>query len=110
MKIKAPQDLSNTQTLDDFKRFASPVIEDLVTVVNGRLSFIENCETFAGTCAFTAANSEIRVRHDLGRAPNGYFVGKRSANITVFDGVSANTNNFLFVQASGVGTVTLLVY
>lgn len=104
------KDLSQIKDSEDLQRFTSIVVKDLVTVINGKVSFTDNIDAKISSVTFAGAGSEVSVSHGLGRVPNGYIVAKNSSGITVFDGGTANSATTLFVQATGGGVVSLIVF
>lgn len=110
MKIKTPQDLANIEKIEDFQKFASISIRDIVDLLNGKLDLIENLDTSVVTVVFTASATNVSLVHTLDRVPMGYIVVGRSAGITVYDGTTANTDKLIYVRASGAGTVKILVF
>jgi hypothetical protein len=108
MKIPT-RDVSSVESWEDLRRWSAQMFKDIGSAINGQIAFGENIQSTRASATFTAANTEVRVSHSLGRVPSGYIVISSSANISVFNGGSANTETDLYVQASGAGTVTLLV-
>lgn len=110
MRLSLPLDFSNVEELKDFIRYVSPALKDIIALVNGNLAFGENIKTSRVSATFDSANSTVAVSHGLNATPNGYIVVKANAGITVFDGSNANNATTLYVQATGAGTVGLLVF
>ncbi len=110
MKIKTIQDISNVQSWEDLRRYSSQSINDLVTVVNGKIDFVDNCSTSLAPVQFTKANVEVEVKHSLGRVPSGYIVAGKSASFDIYNGASPNTDSTIYVKGTVAGTATLLVF
>lgn len=110
MKLKTVLTLSNQDDPDQFRRWASQVVSDIVNAINGNLSLTDNTSGAFVDVTFPGANTTVQVAHTLKGTPNGYTVIGRSAAITVFDGNKGNTTQFLYVQASGAGTARLYVF
>jgi hypothetical protein len=110
MRIKTVQDISNVGSWEDLRRYASISLKSIVDVVNGDVDLVDNCRTSLVSVTFTAANTETKVAHGLGKVPQGYITVGRSADVRVYDGASDSTSENVFVRASGAGTVRLLVF
>lgn len=110
MRLKTVQTLSNQTELEELIRFVSQFQQDIVTLVNGNLSLIDNTRGGFADVTFAAANTDVQVPHRLSFVPNGYIPVSRSTNIQVFDGATSNTNQFLYVRSSGAGTARLYVF
>lgn len=110
MKIKTYQNLSNIETLQEYIRFASAAIGDIITEINGRLSFQENMQAQTLVVELPASGQQIGVPHGLGFVPNGYLVIKRNAAVTVYDGATENTKETIYFRSTGAGQATVLVF
>jgi len=110
MKIKVPQDLSNIETFEDFKKFVSQTFSQVVTVINGRIALGENIDGTIVSVVFSGANVTMAAEHKLNRIAANYIVVGRTANMTIFDGTTDNTKDATYVQASAAGTARLLVF
>lgn len=110
---KITQDFNISNLANDPKqlaRFISIFRDAVIQEVNGNLEFDSNMKTSIVTANFAAANSELIVTHTLGRAPQGYILTRSNAAASVYDGVTANTNTFLYVRSSAIANTTLLVF
>jgi len=85
-------------------------IKEIVDLVNGSIDVVDNVNVSSVSVTFSGASTTVEVPHTLGRVPRGYLVAKLSTGITIFDGSGTNTDSLLYVQATGAGTATLLVY
>jgi hypothetical protein len=57
------------------------------------------------------ATVDEKVRHQLGKIPQGYRVVKRSAAGSVYDGSAANDRNFLYLRSDTASlTVELEIF
>jgi hypothetical protein len=110
MKIKTVLDVSNVVSWEELRRYVSQMVKSIVEIINGNVDLVDNCATSIVTVNFSAASTTVQVAHTLKRLPQGYIVTQSSAGISVFDGNKSNTDSHVYVQASGAGTVTLLVF
>lgn len=109
-KVQTSQDIHNVETWEDARRYVSQSLNAIVATLNGGVDLIDNATTSLVTVTFATANTELGVKHPLGRVPRGYLLVGRSADIRVFDGGTANTSQLIFLRASGAGTARLLVF
>lgn len=58
---------------------------------------------------FTSAGVDVVVAHGLERVPIGYLVVGKSAGVTVYDGATPSSRDYLVLRATGAGTVRVLV-
>ena len=110
MKIKVPQDISNIQDFENFRRYCSVAVKQLVDAVNGNVDFVDNCGTSLVPANFTASNSELMVPHGLGRIPNGWIVVSPTAAMQVYKGTNADTETDVYVKSSAIGSCSLLIF
>lgn len=109
MRIKAALDLAQLTTWQQLQRYVSDVIRQIVDLCNGKLSFSENFDCFTASVEFTSTSVDTAVPHGLGRAPNGYIIVKRSANMVIFDGSTENTDSVLYLRTSATGTASVII-
>lgn len=110
MKLKTVQNLGNLQEIEELSRFVAQFAQDVVSVVNGNLSLLENLKGTLVDVTFSAISTDVQIPHQLRSVPTGYIVVGRSADIQVFDGAAENTSQFLYVRASALGTARLYVF
>jgi len=110
MKLKLPLDLKSVGSFEDLRRFTSLCIKEIVDLVNGSIDVVDNLSVSLVSVTFSGASTTVEVSHTLGRVPRGYLVAKLSTGIVVFDGNGTNTDALFYVQATGAGTATLLVF
>lgn len=111
MKVKVPTTFVNADSLPELSRLISIAFDQVVAAINGRMDFVDNCQTSLVSATFTGSGQTLAVPHTLGKTPRGYIVAKSSANIVIYDGATGTNNEtVLFLQSSGAGTVSLLVF
>lgn len=110
MKIKVTQDLSNIQTFEEFRRYCSISFSQIVEAINGNISIPDNCNISFVSADFSAANTEVKVIHGLGRTPNGWFVVSPTAAMQVYKGSTTDTSSEIYVKSSAIGACSLLVF
>ena len=111
MKIKGPQTISNTETLEDLRKFTDQIISQLVSVVNGKIDFDDNLDTSIVTFTFPAANTTYSVSHSLDRQPIGYSIIGKNISTDIYDGVGSSTEKAIFLRSSVANaTVKVMVF
>lgn len=109
-KLKTIQDVSNTDTWEELRRYVSITLDDIVAAINGRLTFGDNVSTQVLSVTFSAANTSVTVPHTLKRVPSGYVLCGASAAMSIYNGSSANDKNNIYVKSSATGTASILVF
>lgn len=107
MRVTASPDLSSIEDLEGVKRYSSQFQGQVKEALNGNIS-TDNLRCFVTQLNFTAANTEARVSHRLGKIPVGYWK-IMGPDVRLFDGGTQPTENEIYIQATGAGTVTVLV-
>lgn len=109
-KIKTPLTVSNTQTLEELRRYSSQVFDLIVDTINGRISLSDNIQATIKSVTFSGSGVTVSVDHGLGITPSGYFVVGSSTGIIVFDGNKDSNGSQVYVQATGAGTAKILIF
>lgn len=109
-RIKVPQTLSNIENPDEVQRYLAQTMDQVVSTINGGISFANNMDAQIVGVTFTSANMNVIVEHKLGRMPVGYIPVTRTAAITIYDGSAVNTTKVLNVRASGTGGANLFIF
>ena len=108
--VKTPQSVSNVKGVEELQRFVSQAVEAITSEVNGRLSIDKNLAVSLVSVVFTTTSSPQSVDHGLKRLPIGYFITKKSAAMDVFGGLEDATTLKANMQASALGTATILFF
>lgn len=105
--------ISQLTSWKEVQRFASSVLDNLVDVVNGQLSFVDNINADGPyTVTFSGSSDVQAVAHNLARVPTGVIEISRTAAVTTYtpSGIAYTwTNNKIFLQSSGAGSVTIYI-
>lgn len=111
--IKQFFSISQLNSWQEVQRFASAVLDNIVDVVNGQLSFVDNINADGPyTVTFSGSSDVKSIVHNLNRVPTGVIEIYRTAAITTYtpSGVAYTwTNNKIFLQSSGAGSVTIYI-
>jgi len=110
MKLNAVQNVSNVTTVTDLARYTSITLDQIQSILNGGITFVDNFQASTISANFTAANTEFQLSHSLGRIPVGYILINASAAMIIYNGGSANTANDIFLKSSAIGTGQILVF
>ena len=62
------------------------------------------------TYTFAAATTQYGIAHGLPYAPRGYLVIGTNAATNVYNGTSAWTSTDIYLEASAIATVTLMIF
>lgn len=109
MKIKVPQSISNTDSLEDLRKFTAQTIETITTEINGRLIFGENVRGQFLSVVFPLANTQVSVEHTLGRMPTGFLQTGANAGLVVYNGAT-NTDLLAYFKATAAGTASVFLF
>jgi hypothetical protein len=109
MRLTAVTTLDTKADEEKFRISLAKFVEQVAFIINGNLA-ITDLKVEMHTVDFPAALKEIGVGHKLGRAPVGYLVIGRSANMNIYNGVNNWTMSSLFLRSNAAGTATILVF
>lgn len=112
-KIKTPLTVSNVETWENLRRYCAQFFGEIVSTINGRLTFSENMDTYLTTATFGVSvgiTAAVQIPHTLNRVPTGYIVYKQSAALNVYDGGTANTDKNLYLKSGTTGTIGLIIF
>lgn len=110
MKLKTLQNIANVDGFETLRRFVSQALSDVVTAINGKIAVNENLDGAIGELQFSTANQELAFKHTLNRVATNYIIVGKSANISVFDGITQNDTSTLYLRGSGAGIVRIFVF
>lgn len=110
MKLQIPLDLSNLGNTPDLVRYISQAMKQIVDIINGNISITDNLSAKILTVVFNAPNNEVGTNHSLGRVPVGYIPTNLSAGMIIYNGTSSNTTGIIYLKATAVGTVQVLIF
>lgn len=91
-------------------KFTSLVLEEVANLLNNGLTFTDNFDAKFLSVTFSAAATNQAIAHGLGRAPSGYVILRKSANVSVWDGTNNFSATYLYLAADAAGTITVMVY
>lgn len=109
MKITNSSDLSNIKQ-EDIPRFLSAVLTQISAILNAGATFQDNFNAQIQSVVFPTANSEVPLRHSLGRVPSGYLPLTLSAAMILYNGSTGNSDSAIYLKSSAIGTATVLVF
>lgn len=108
-KITSSTDFTTIKP-EDLPKHLSFFADEVVNKVNGGLDFATNINCKLISITFSAGATNTSIAHGLNRLPVGYLVYGQTANITVYDGSTANTTTTLTLRSSAAGAVRLIVF
>lgn len=109
-KITSPTDLTSITDEKDFMRFTSQLINNIVDIINGKITFNDNITSQSVTVSFTAANTDTAISHKLNKTGVKYFPVSKSVACDVFNGSKSQTTNTIYLQSTQIANVTLELY
>lgn len=110
MKQQRPVSVSNVTTFEDLRKWTDFSLSDISDILNGHVSFNDNIDAKIASAVFSSANTDTQITHGLNRIPIGYIDIKKNATISFKDGNAAWTTTTIYLQASGSGSATFLVF
>lgn len=113
MKVQIPNNLTNLTKFEDFSRFCSAFISDLVSKINGNLSFKDNIKASGPTIVgFTNSSQIVGITHSLGVIPSGFLVINQTSSASVYapqNALYAWNSSLIYLQASAGTTATIFI-
>lgn len=103
-------DVKAVDSIDDIKRFISQTVAQIITIVNGRITFADNFDGKAIPVTFSALGVDTAVVHNLGRLSIGYFIINASAPMSIYNGSQASTESITYLKSNNPGSATILVF
>lgn len=104
---------SNLDTFENFQRFVSSFLGDIIAQFNGKLDFVENIRASGLHSVIFASSSDIQtVDHKLGLVPKGFLVVNPNAAQTVYKPSGSAytwTDTKVYLQASGALTADIYI-
>lgn len=110
MKIKVVQDIGNVTSWEDLRRFSSQSINLITVVINGGIDLVDNCATVLADVTFANGNSEVEVKHSLGKVPSGYLIAGKSSSFDIYNGPTPNTNQAIYIKGTAAGSASILIF
>lgn len=110
MKVTAPINLSNVNSIDELKRFVGIFCSNVTDILNGNVLISDNVASKLLTFTFTSSNKTVGMDHGLGVIPTGYFQVGSDVSVNLFDGDQKNTISTIYLRSSGSAVVRVLVF
>lgn len=109
-KITSQFDLGKITDPAEFMRFCSQFISELQPTINGKLEFDANLATQTiADVSFPDADTNVAVKHKLGRTGLRYFVVKKNAPCDIYSGSITDTSDQIYLKSSVAGAKVTLV-
>lgn len=109
-KLTSSPDLGSTRNHEELARFVTIILDDIFDQINGRIEFEKNIYARIVSVNFPTANVEVRVPHTLNRVSNGYYLIGSDVAMSLYDGVSINEVNVLFLRSNQSGNARVLIF
>lgn len=102
---------SGVSEIKDFIRSCVRFLDDVLTVINGKVEFDKNIASQTVVATFPTANTTVFVSHDLNRTGLKYFVCDKSAACDVFHIADDDSTTMIALQSTVAGaTVSLVLF
>lgn len=108
--ITTPSDFSKIKTWEELKRWVAAWAVDITNQVNGNLDFNSNLRCKLVDVVFTAANTDKRIAHSLGKIPTGYILVKTTASANLYDGSIVADADIIVLKSTATFTGTILFF
>ena len=109
MKIIVP-DFSPDMDSEELRRQLNRFVQDLETIINGKVDFDKNINCQIVDVGFAAANTDTAVAHTLGRPVRGYILVKSNVDASIYDGTPTNSAQFINLKSSAIANVSILLF
>lgn len=110
MKLNKPTDFTNIEEPEKMKSFLTQFAQEIASLVNGNLTLVDNVSPNLVDAVFPTANAEVSLSHGLGKVPRGYLVASLDAAAIIYNGLTANTGDRLYLRASAPVTAKIWVF
>ncbi len=84
--------------------------KDVTQQINGNLTFQDNIKCEFLQVSFTTANTDMQIRHRLGRVPAGFLLVSSNAALMIYQGSQAMTSETVTFRGSAVAAATILIF
>lgn len=108
-KIKVPS-VSEVKSWEDLRRFQDVLNQEVVSAINGRISFTENMDENVIQVTFASANTDTVLNHTLKRIPVGYLPVNQSVAMQIYTGAGTATTTNFYLRSTVAGTATVLLF
>ncbi len=104
-------DLRRARDPEEFMRFASYLLNDVVTQINGQLEFQKNIkgQLVTGIKFPSTPATDVEIRHTLGRIPQGWIITSLDGASIIYKGSAVFTVKSIFLKSS-VASVTVSLF
>lgn len=108
-KLKNSFNFSTIKDIKELVRFLGITFSYLTDIFNGKLEFDLNIWTSTVEVSFLTGN-EVQVQHSLGRMPKGYYLAKSNVSTNIFDGVTPNTEQYIYLRSSAAAITKVVIF
>lgn len=106
-KINIGFDLSNINDQEKFANYCGQIVDNLLSVINGKLEFDSNLATQTLKVTFVAANSDVVITHKLNKTGVNFDLINKPVSCDVYHGSNQDTNSSIVLKCTQATTVTL---
>jgi hypothetical protein len=110
-KLTVPNDFSNIADMNEFKRYVSQFVGELVSIINGKIEFGGiNFLSQSVDVVFSNANTDQAITHQLNKTGVKYIVTSKSQSCDVYTGNAKATTNTIYLRCTQTATVSLELF
>lgn len=110
MRSVAQSDFNDIKDFEAAKPFLTRLCNELIKIINGNITISDNVAPYLVDVVFPAANTEVSVPHVLRFEPSGYLKVGSSAAMTIYNGLTANTADRIYLRSSAIGTAKIWIF
>lgn len=107
-KVSETGSVSNVEDTKELSRFVSIALKNIISQINGNLTFSDNISFKVFSVSFPAAATSYTFAHGLGRAPLIWISGDQTADASIFQSKASDSTN-VYLQASAICDAKILV-
>jgi hypothetical protein len=109
-RVLSQTDLGKITDTNKFMQYCSKLLNDLMSVFNGKIEFDLNILSQTVSVKFVNANTDLSVAHNLNKTGVKYIVASKSATCDVYNGVTSSTTKTIYLRSTVATTVTLILF
>lgn len=111
MKISLPIDTSNLKVDDpQYTSYTSQLFSAILQVLNGEITFNDNCKTTFLTVVFNSANVQQSLVHGLNKIPMGYILVGSKVATQLYDGTTPSSAQAIYLKSTVATTARVLIF
>jgi len=102
--------ISQIESEEDRTKAIGLFLKDVYSILSHGWTFQDNAKGALLNVTFTAANSEVKIRHGLDFVPSNYLLCGSTAAMSLYDGVTAADKQFFYLRSSAIGSAKVFLF